>query len=289
MDSRKKFEELVVKERLQALIAAALEEDVGDGDATTLALVDPQVQKKAVVLAKEDLVVSGGYAAEQVFLDLDPALEIEILAEDGRRAKKGEHVLRISGSAASVLTAERTALNLMQRMSGIATLTSAFVERVAQYGTMILDTRKTTPGLRGIEKYAVWCGGGTNHRMGLFDKVMIKDNHRHLWAGQTKSLADAVTAAREIYPDLEIEIEVESLEELNDALRANPEWVLLDNMTPDLMAECVRVASGRAKLEASGGITLETVADAAASGVDAISLGCLTHSARAVDLSLEME
>jgi nicotinate-nucleotide pyrophosphorylase (carboxylating) len=177
----------------------------------------------------------------------------------------------------------------MQRMAGIATLTRRFVERAAPHGTVILDTRKTTPTLRVLEKYAVLCGGGENHRMGLYDRIMIKDNHRRLWQeGDAGRLDLAVAAARERFPGLAVEVEVESLAELDSALAGSPEWILLDNMTPALLAACVARCGGRARLEASGGITLANIEAVAASGVDAVSLGCLTHSAPAVDLSLEI-
>jgi nicotinate-nucleotide pyrophosphorylase (carboxylating) len=177
----------------------------------------------------------------------------------------------------------------MQRMTGIATLTRAFVDAVAPHNTVILDTRKTTPALRDFEKYAVLCGGGVNHRVGLYDKILIKDNHRRLWRkGDASRLDLAVAAAREAYPELEVEVEVETMEELASALDGAPEWILLDNMLPEQLAECVRRCAGRAKLEASGGIVLENAAAVAASGVDAISLGCLTHSAPSADLSLEI-
>ncbi len=173
-------------------------------------------------------------------------------------------------------------------MCGIATLTSRFVAAVAGYGTLILDTRKTTPGLRPFEKYSVLCGGGHNHRFGLYDRILMKDNHRRLWAGGDPERLDlAVLAARQRFPKLEIEIEVESVAELESALRGAPEWVLLDNMDCATMAECVRLARGISRTEASGGITLERAAEVAATGVDAISLGCLTHSATAIDLALE--
>jgi nicotinate-nucleotide pyrophosphorylase (carboxylating) len=216
-------------------------------------------------------------------------VDVSVRLADGKKASAGDVILDIHGPARVILTGERTALNFMQRMSGIATLTANFVERVAAYNCLILDTRKTTPVLRTFEKYAVLCGGGTNHRIGLYDKVMIKDNHRRLWQdGDSGDLAAAVRAARAAYPELEIEIEVESLEELTNALKAHPEWVLLDNMSPDEMRRCVEINAGRSKLEASGGITLDNIEAAAASGVDAVSLGCLTHSAPSVDLSLEI-
>jgi nicotinate-nucleotide pyrophosphorylase (carboxylating) len=271
------------------MICRALEEDISSGDATTLALVPEDAVVDAHILAKEDCVVSGGRVAAAVFASLDDTFQVTETIPDGGRASSGETILTLQGRARTVLTGERTALNFMQRMTGIATLTATFVDRVEPYDCHILDTRKTTPGLRVFEKYAVLCGGGTNHRIGLFDKVMIKDNHRRLWRdGGDGDLAKAVRTAREQYPDLEMEIEVESEAELRNALMGEPEWILLDNMSAELMATCVAITAGRSKLEASGGITLTNVEAAARSGVDAISLGCLTHSAPSVDLSLEI-
>jgi nicotinate-nucleotide pyrophosphorylase (carboxylating) len=270
-------------------VKTALAEDIADGDATTLALVPADTIVSAHILAKEPCVVSGCDVAAAVFAMLDSAVKVRKVLADGSNADAGDVILEIEGPARAILTGERTALNFMQRMAGIATISAEFVSRVAGYGCHILDTRKTTPCLRAFEKYAVLCGGGTNHRIGLFDKVMIKDNHRRLWRdGDGGDLAAAVREARRCYPDLEIEIEVESIDELRNALEAEPEWVLLDNMSPELMAECVAINAGRSKLEASGGITLKNVEAAARSGVDAISLGCLTHSAPSVDLSLEI-
>jgi nicotinate-nucleotide pyrophosphorylase (carboxylating) len=276
-------------EPVQKLIQIALEEDIQTGDATTLSLVPADCTLSAHILAKQDCVVSGGDVAAAVFRSLDESITIKSLIADGESAKSGDLILTIDGSARTVLTGERTALNFMQRMTGIATLTATFTECTKDYDCMILDTRKTTPGLRAFEKYAVLCGGGTNHRVGLYDKVMIKDNHRRLWVGGNGSdLGEAVQNARRQYSDLEIEIEVEDLDELRSALTGNPEWILLDNMSPELMKECVAINAGRSKLEASGGITLANVEAAARSGVDAISLGCLTHSAPSIDLSLEI-
>jgi nicotinate-nucleotide pyrophosphorylase (carboxylating) len=276
-------------ESVQKLIQIALEEDIQTGDATTLSLVPADGTLSAHILAKQDCIVAGGCVAASVFRALDDDITLSALIADGEAAKAGDLILTIEGSSRTVLTGERTALNFMQRMTGIATLTASFVACTARYGCMILDTRKTTPGLRAFEKYAVLCGGGTNHRVGLYDKVMIKDNHRRLWVdGNGSDLGEAVQEARGQYPDLEIEIEVENIEELRSALTGNPEWVLLDNMSPELMKECVAVTAGRSKLEASGGITLLNVEAAARSGVDAISLGCLTHSAPSIDLSLEI-
>jgi nicotinate-nucleotide pyrophosphorylase (carboxylating) len=281
--------DIAVDPAIRDMIRRALEEDIASGDTTTLALVPGEAVVDAHILAKESCVVSGCGIASAVFKSLDANVDVSEAITDGGRAEPGETILTIHGRAQTVLTGERTALNFMQRMTGIASMTATFVERVSDYGCSILDTRKTTPGLRSIEKYAVLCGGGTNHRIGLFDKVMIKDNHRRLWRdGGDGDLAEAVRAARRCYPSLEIEIEVESEAELRNALEGDPEWILLDNMSPELMAKCVAITAGRSKLEASGGITLSNVEAAARSGVDAISLGCLTHSAPSIDLSLEI-
>ncbi len=277
--------EAVVRQR----IAAALEEDIGSGDATTLALVPDDLIVEAEILAREACVVAGTDVARYVFTTLAPAMAIETCVTEGGRAAAGETVMRLKGPARVILTGERTALNFMQRMCGIATHTTAFVEKVAAQGTLILDTRKTTPGLRTFEKHAVLCGGGTNHRIGLYDKVLIKDNHRWLWKGTGgDDLGAAVREARRRYPELEIEIEVESQAELASALEGQPDWVLLDNMEPATMAACVALVDGRCRTEASGGITLATIEEVARSGVDAVSLGCLTHTVRSIDLSLEM-
>ena len=274
---------------VDAMIDAALAEDIRSGDATTLALVDPAARITASMIARERCIVAGGSVARAVFLKVCDQLTVTATVAEGECAEAGCVVMEISGPAQGILTAERTALNFMQRMSGIATMTQRFVEQTRAHGTQILDTRKTTPGLRAFEKYAVLCGGGTNHRMGLYDRVMIKDNHRRLWhEGDPAALDAAIEACRRKFPDLAVEVEVENEAELRSALKALPEWILLDNMSPEKMAACVKIVAGRSLTEASGGITLETAAAAAAAGVDAISLGCLTHSAPSVDLSLEI-
>lgn len=280
---------LLQKRGVLELIRRALEEDVGMGDVTTNALVPPGLQVEAVILARQPVVVCGGEVAVAVFHEVDSSLAFELSVADGGSAPADATLLTVRGRARSILTAERTALNFMQRMTGIATLTRQFVEQVASHGTTILDTRKTTPTLRVFEKYAVCCGGGENHRFGLFDRVLIKDNHRRL-AGRGGSLPLdlAIQEARRCTPGLTLEVEVESLDELEVVLRAAPDWVLLDNMSLDAMAACVRRVNGACKTEASGGITLARAAAVAATGVDAISLGCLTHSPPAADLSLEI-
>jgi nicotinate-nucleotide pyrophosphorylase (carboxylating) len=282
--------DLLSDPRAVAAIRLALDEDVGAGDATTLALVDPGVQATGAILSRQDCRVAGVRVAQAVLQAVDPSVRCDVHVPDGGDVAPGQPLLSLRGRAASILTAERTALNFMQRMCGIATLTALFVDAVRPFGTRVLDTRKTTPGLRLFEKYSVCCGGGENHRFGLFDRVLIKDNHRRLWqAGDPDRLDLAVAAARARFPSLEVEVEVETLEELRSALRGRPEWVLLDNMPCELMRRCVSAARGISRTEASGGITLDRAAKVAATGVDAISLGCLTHSAPAVDLSLEWE
>lgn len=271
-----------------AVVEASLREDVGSGDVTTLSLVNPAIKATGEILARESCVVAGVSVACKVLELVDEKLRSEILVPDGDRVEAGAAIISIHGSAASILSAERVALNFMQRMCGIATLTRGFVDVVELYGTTILDTRKTTPNLRAFEKYAVLCGGGTNHRFGLYDRVLVKDNHRRLWEGGDPDRLDlAVEAARKAFPGVVVEMEVESVEECLSALRAAPEWIMLDNMSCEMMRECVQLCGKISKTEASGGITLDRARQVAETGVDAISLGCLTHSARAVDLALE--
>lgn len=271
------------------LIRRALEEDIGPGDVTTLSVIPESARGRAVILARATCVVAGVDVARAVFAEVEPRLTCQARVRDGSLAHPDEVLVTIEGPIRGILTGERTALNFMQRLTGIATRTRQFVEAVQPHDVRILDTRKTTPTLRVLEKYAVTCGGGTNHRMGLYDMVLIKDNHRRLWqqAG-ISNLAGAVEAARRKFPGVPVEVEVESEDELRDALRARPEWILLDNMTPERLARCVQVCDGQARLEASGGVTLDTVKAIAATGVDAISIGGLTHSAPAADLSLEL-
>ena len=271
------------------LIRRALAEDVGPGDATTLALVAPDRRGRALLLARGRYVIAGTEVAAAVFAAAQPDLTCAIRIADGETAEPQQEVLAIEGPVRGLLTAERTALNFMQRMTGIATLTRQFVDRVGPYGVQILDTRKTTPTLRILEKYGVLCGGGKNHRMGLYDRILIKDNHRQLWqrAGAT-DLQGAIAAARRMFPNLQVEVEVESEAELADALQGKPDWILLDNRTPEQLRRCVERCGKRCRLEASGGVTLANVEAIAATGIDAISIGALTHSALAADLTLEL-
>jgi nicotinate-nucleotide pyrophosphorylase (carboxylating) len=265
----------------------ALGEDRGPADITTMACVDSSVQGTARIFAKEPCVLAGLIVAEQVFREQDPALRLESVAADGAMVAPGETVLNISGPAASILTAERCALNFIQQLSGVATQTRLFVEAIAGTPCRILDTRKTVPGLRALQKYAVLCGGGTNHRFGLYDAFLVKDNHIALM-GAGSTLADAVRAARALNPEALLEVEVDRLDQIPDALAQGVDRILLDNMTLEEMRAGVTLISGRAETEASGNMTLDRVAEVAKTGVDFISVGALTHSVRAIDFSLEL-
>jgi nicotinate-nucleotide pyrophosphorylase (carboxylating) len=274
--------------RVRDLLRMALEEDLGVvGDVTSKALM-PGAKTLVHMVTREDCVPAGLPLAAMVFQAVDPSVHVEMLAEDGQPLEAGADLMRISGSAQSVLSAERTALNFVQRLSGIATITRRYVDRVADLGTQILDTRKTTPGWRVLEKYAVHCGGGVNHRAGLFDQILIKDNHLAHWRRSTgKSIADAVRSARAAAPGLLVEVEADTLSQVQRLLEAEPDWILLDNMTCSELSACVELCRGRCKTEASGGITLDTLRAVAETGVDAISVGALTHSVRAVDIALD--
>ena len=274
-------------ELIQNIVRTALAEDVGAGDITTEVSVPADLPGTATIIAKEPCVVAGLALVEAVFREFTG--NTQLLVRDGDLAETGQCVCAIAGPARAILTGERTALNFLQQLSGIATLTRQFVEAVAGTKAQILDTRKTTPTLRVLEKYAVAAGGGTNHRLGLFDALMIKDNHRIILArlGVT-ALAQAVAAARRRQPAITVIIEADTLADVGAALAAGANHILLDNMSLDELREAVRLVAGRAKLEASGGVRLATVRDIAETGVDYISVGALTHSARAVDFSLEM-
>ena len=290
--------DVMLSPRAKAAVRLALDEDLASVDrlvsspwcdATSLALVDPDAVATGEIHAKGvGCVVAGATVAAAVLKAVDKAIKVTILRPDGTQVKPNETILQFSGKARSILAAERTALNFMQRMCATATLTRKFVDATKKWGTLILDTRKTTPGLRVFEKYAVTCGGGTNHRMGLYDRVLMKDNHRRLWkGGDPDELDQAVRAARKAFPKLDVEIEVESIRECESALKAKPEWIMLDNMSIADMKKCVKLCKGISKTEASGGITLDRAKAVAATGVTAISLGCLTHSQGSIDLTLE--
>jgi nicotinate-nucleotide pyrophosphorylase (carboxylating) len=277
-------------EEIVRAVQSALAEDVGSGDVTTLATVPEDSQVTVVMRAREVLVTAGLPLAEAAFRELSPNIQIEQVARDGHHAKAGENLLRISGQARAILTAERVALNFAQRLSGVATLTAQFVDAIKGTHAQILDTRKTTPGLRRLEKYAVACGGGTNHRFGLSDMVLIKDNHlAALRDAKPNAVAAAVQTARAKYPDLKIEVEADTLEQVEQGAAAGADFVLLDNMTVVQLRLAVQKCKGRSKTEASGGVNLSTVRAIAETGVDFISVGALTHSARAVDIGLDFE
>jgi nicotinate-nucleotide pyrophosphorylase (carboxylating) len=270
--------------KLDEIVRRALDEDVGPGDVTTNATVPAGAQARARITQKQPGVVFGLDAAEATFAQLDPDVRSTRLVAEGEW-RDGGPVLELEGSAAALLTGERTALNFLQRLSGVATLTATYVKAIEGTGARVLDTRKTTPGLRDLEKAAVAAGGGTNHRAGLYDVVLIKENHAAMAGG----VAEAVRAAREAAPGVPLQVECRNLDEVDAALEAEAPRLLLDNMTPEELRQVVARVKGRAELEASGGVTLDTIREIAASGVDFVSVGALTHSAPALDLSMLLE
>jgi nicotinate-nucleotide pyrophosphorylase (carboxylating) len=269
-------------------VARALAEDVGSGDVTTAATVAPDARATALITQKAPGVIFGLLPAQLVFESLDPTIVFEQLVDEGVWRESGE-VARVTGSARALLTGERTALNFLQRLSGVATMAArsvrAVFEAVGEDGPVILDTRKTTPGLRDLEKAAVAACGATNHRAGLYDAILIKENH----SAQAGGVGAAVRRARELAPQLALEVECRSIAEVDEALAAGATSLLLDNMSPDELRAAVAHVAGRATLEASGGVTLETLQRVASTGVDFISMGAITHSAPALDLSLLLE
>ncbi len=266
-----------------ACIQRALEEDIGPGDVTTNSIVPAEAIMSGHIIAKEGGIVAGLDVAQATFLLLDPRVRFLPLVGEGERVADRQELAHVSGPARALLTAERTALNFLGRMSGIATLTRRFVDAVTGTRAVILDTRKTAPGLRLVDKLAVRRGGGQNHRTGLYDMILIKDNHID-FAG---SLAEAVRRARSAHSGLEIEVEARTLDDVQAALALGVRRILLDNMTPDAMRQAVALSAGRAYLEASGNVTLANVREIAETGVDYISIGALTHSAKALDVSLD--
>jgi nicotinate-nucleotide pyrophosphorylase (carboxylating) len=275
----------MITPRTEHLIDLALDEDAGLGDVTSRAIFPPSHLSRAVIDVKQDLVVCGLEIAARVFPRVDPLLKTKLLARDGDRMKPGAAVLRIEGPTGSLLTAERTALNFLQRLSGVATLARQFADAVKGTGVRIIDTRKTTPGYRALEKYAVRCGGCFNHRSSLGEHVLIKDNH----VAAAGSLSKAVELCRAAAPHAaKIEVEATTLAEVREACRAGAGVILLDNMTPDQVRTAVKVIDGRATVEVSGGVRFATLRNYALPGVDVISIGALTHSATAVDLSLTL-
>lgn len=279
----------LASDTIREVVERALREDIGTGDLTSLAVIPAGAQLSARFIIREAGVVAGLTVAQAVFSAIDPTLSFTAHIAEGAKVAPRDLLASVEGSARSILTAERVALNLFQRLCGIATLTARYVEAVRGTRARILDTRKTTPGLRALEKYAVRVGGGVNHRFALYDGVMLKDNHLALLAANGVGLGEAVRQARAaVGPMVRVEVEVESVAQAVEAVEAGAEMILLDNMPPALLREAVAVVAGRAILEASGGITLATVRAVAESGVDYISVGALTHSARALDIGLDI-
>lgn len=270
------------------IVDQALDEDIGHGDLTTLTTIPPLAVATAHIVTREEGVVAGLPVVQAVFSRLDPTISVVFHAQDGKHVRPGAVLAHITGNARSILTAERVALNFLQRMSGIATMTARYVDAIAGLPVRILDTRKTTPVLRALEKYAVRMGGGVNHRYALYDAVMLKDNHLALLASMGKSLADAIKMARsQLGPTVHIEVEADSIEQAVAAVEAGADMILLDNMPPSMLQQAVAAVGGRALLEASGGITLESIRAIAETGVQYISSGALTHSVRSLDIGLD--
>ena len=278
------------KLQIKEIVDRALAEDLIKGDVTTDALVPADQQGTGLIVAKKQGILAGVNVAKQVFYSVDPELKVEVLLEDGARVKPGSEVARVSGRIARILKAERVALNFLQHLSGIASETSRYVEAVTGLPVRIMDTRKTTPGLRVLEKYAVKIGGGQNHRMNLGDGILIKDNHLAALRSRGLNIKQIVAKARQNSPQrLPVEVEAGTVSEALEAVEAGADIVMLDNMNLEDMRKAVKSIHGRALIEASGGITLDNVRAVAETGVDFISIGALTHSARALDLSLELE
>ena len=274
---------------LDRVIERALEEDLSAGDVTTASLIPPHLVARAAFVPKAPGVLAGIEVAERVFLQVDNSIGFQPMLLDGDRVEGGETVAMVSGSLASILTAERTALNFMQRMSGIATMTDAYVRAVEGTGASIADTRKTAPGLRALDKYSVAVGGGHNHRFNLGDGVLIKDNHIAALAGEGFTLSQVIKRAKAAAPHtVKIEVEVETVDAAQAAMEAGADIIMLDNMTVEDMRLAAKIAKGRCLTEASGGITLATVKQIADTGVDIISVGALTHSVKALDISLDI-
>lgn len=268
------------------LIDLALKEDVGDGDITTDNIIPAETRRKAKMVAKADGVVAGLQVAEMVFKSLDPEMNWNVKTPEGSKVKKGDVMVEFEGTYRALLTGERTALNFLQRMSGIATMSGKYADAVKDFKTVILDTRKTLPGFRMLDKYAVKTGGASNHRIGLYDMAMIKDNHIEVAGGIT----NAVNAVRsKIKEGVKIEVETTTLEQVQEALVAGADIIMLDNMDNETMRHSVDLIAGRAKVEASGNMTLERLREVAATGVDYISIGALTHSVSALDISQRLE
>ena len=286
---------LSIEELEDRLIDLAFAEDIGDGDHTTLCCIPDDAYGKSHLLIKEDGVLAGVEVARKVFHRFDPSMQVEVLIADGSRVRVGDIAMIVSGKVRSLLQTERLMLNIMQRMSGIATMTSHYVERLAGTKTKVLDTRKTTPGMRMLEKQAVRIGGGVNHRIGLFDMILLKDNHVDFAGGITNALTRARDYCKEKGKALKIEIEVRNFDEINEALSTNiPDRIMLDNFTPEKTREAVllirqweKTAGRHMEIESSGGITIDTIRSYAVTGVDFVSVGALTHSYKSLDMSFK--
>lgn len=282
--------DLLPSDLVNRLVQEALAEDLGPGDATTVAIIPADANAVAFMRTREPIVVAGLQFAEAAFRKLSPRVTIKWHSRDGKSEPTDSTLLEIRGPARALLSAERTALNFVQRLSGIATLTAAYVREVMDLPVQVLDTRKTTPGWRQLEKYAVKCGGGVNHRMGLYDLIMIKDNHLATLRQEPRgAVAVAVAKARAAHPHLRVEVEADSLAQVQQAVDAQADIVLLDNMGPAQLREAVKLVNKRCETEASGGVTLDSIRALAETGVDYISVGALTHSARSVDIGLDFE
>ncbi|MFC1992767.1 carboxylating nicotinate-nucleotide diphosphorylase [Chloroflexota bacterium] len=278
------------EQQLDSIVELALTEDTSHGDVTSEALISPDLQGRASILAKEKGVLAGGEVARRLFLKVDPALNTEVLVKDGTEVKPGDIVATVSGRVTGILKAERVAINFLQRLSGIASQTAQYVAETSGFSAIITDTRKTTPGIRLLEKYAVRMGGGQNHRFHLGDGLLIKDNHLAALRATGMSLKDIVARAKRNAPQgLKIEVEVTSTQEALDAVEAGADIIMLDNMSLDEMRHIVGLIPEHIKTEASGGITLSNVRSVAMTGVNIISIGALTHSSKALDISLELE
>ena len=276
-------------ELIDELIRLAFDEDLGDGDHTTLSTIPAEAQGRQHLLIKEEGILAGVDIARRVFEFFDPTLKMTVFIEDGARVKPGDIAFVVEGSVRSLLITERTMLNIMQRMSGIATMTDRYQQRLAGLKTRVLDTRKTTPGMRLLEKEAVKIGGGANHRIGLYDMILIKDNHVDFAGGIPQAVARTRQYLKEKGKDLKIEVETRNTEEILQALEAGADRIMLDNFTPEATREAVKLIGGRAETESSGGITLDTLRAYGEAGVDFISVGALTHSVKGLDMSFKAE
>jgi nicotinate-nucleotide pyrophosphorylase (carboxylating) len=271
---------------IREILERAFHEDMPMGDITTDCTVPEHSVSKAVLIAKQEGVIAGIDVCIEAFKMLDPKVKLRVIAKDGDFVEKGSQLLIVEGKSRALLKAERTALNLLQRLSGIASTTRKYVEKIIGYNAKVVDTRKTTPGLRALEKYAVRVGGGTNHRFSLSDGVLIKDNHIKAAGG----IEQAVKAAKDSIPHtVKIEVETQTLDQVEEAIRAGADIIMLDNMSPSLMEQAVKIIDGKALIEASGNVTLDNIQEVAASGVDIISVGAITHSIKAMDISMKFE